>query len=212
MNYIFNKIEKEIIQRLKNSEPKRIWTEFIKVIFEFEEYYIELECVPEIASSQNKADEAMTAKVREFKKSYLPYENAKILVENKPITDIKTVRTFLYFTDSITEPAKVKKIDSKWNRMLSKIAGIRKSEIEKLLDGTTSSYHDEILCKPNSDEAKKINGEFSNLIDVGIILEIGENYLPAFVQGNGYGFAHLERKPLLKLEELKGVLTEYEMN
>jgi hypothetical protein len=212
LNYTFNEIEKDIIQRLKNSEPKRIWTEFIKVIIEFEEYYVELECVPEIASSQNKVDEAMTVKVREFKKSYLPYKNAKVIVENKPITDIKSVRTFLYFTDSITEPAKVKKIDSKWNRMLSKIAGIRKSEIEKLLDGTTSSYHDEIICKPNSDEAKKVNGEFSNLIDVGIILEIGENYLPAFVQGNGYGFAHLERKPLLKSEELKKELIEYELN
>ena len=212
MNYTFNEIEKDIIQRLKNSEPKRIWTEFIKVIFEFEEYYVELECVPEIASSQNKADEAMTIKVRELKKHYLPSKNAKAIVENKPITDIKCVRTLLYFTDSITEPTKVKKIDSKWNRMLSKIAGIRKSEIEKLLDGTTSSYHDEIICKPNSEESKKVNGEFSNLIDVGIILEIGDKYLPAFVQGNGYGFAHLERKPLLKSEELKEELTEYELN
>jgi hypothetical protein len=212
LNYTFNEIEKDIIQRLKNSEPTRIWTEFIKIIIEFEEYYVELECVPEIASSQNKADEAMTVKVREFKKSYLPYENAKVIVENKPIKNIKSVRTFLYFTDSITEPAKVKKIESKWNRMLSKIAGIRKSEIEKLLDGTTSSYHDEIICKPNSIEAKKVIGEFSNLIDVGIILEIGENYLPAFVKGNGYGFAHLERKPLLKSEELKKELTEYELN
>ncbi|WP_394908094.1 hypothetical protein [uncultured Mesonia sp.] len=212
LNYTFNEIEKDIIQRLKNSEPKRIWTEFIKVIIEFEEYYIELECVPEIASSQNKADEAMTAKVREFKKSYSPHKNAKVLAENKPITEVKTVRTLLYFTDSITEPAKVKKIDSKWNRMLSKIAGIRKSEIEKLLEGTTSSYHDEIICKPNSDKAKKVNEEFSNLIDVGIILEIGERYLPAFVQGNGYGFAHLERNALLKSEELKGILTEYELN
>ncbi|TVZ53187.1 hypothetical protein [Dokdonia sp. Hel_I_53] len=208
LNYTFNEIEKDIIQRLKNSEPKRIWTEFIKVIFEFDEYYVELECVPEIASSQNKADEAMTLKVREFKKSYLPYKNAKVIVENKPITDIKSVRTLLYFTDTITEPEKV---DSKWNRMLSKIAGIRKSEIEKLLDGTTSSYHDEIICKPNSDEAKKVNGEFSNLIDVGIILEIGKKYLPAFVQGNGYGFAHLERKLLLTSEELKEELTEYEL-
>jgi hypothetical protein len=212
VEYTFNIIEKKIIQKLKKSEPKRIWTEFVKVIFEFEEYYVELECVPEIASSQNKADEAMTVKVREFKNSYLPSKNAKVIVENKPITDIKSVRTLLYFTDSITEPEQVKKIDSKWNRMLSKIAGIRKSEIEKLLDGTTSSYHDEILCKPNSDEAKKVNGEFSNLIDVGIILEIGKNYLPAFVQGNGYGFAHLERKPLLKSEELKEELTEYEQN
>ena len=212
MNYTFNEIEKDIIQRLKNAEPKRIWNEFVKVVFEFEEYYVELVCVPEIASSQNKADEAMTVKVREFKNSYLPSKNAKVIVENKPITDIKSVRTLLYFTDSITEPAQVKKIDSKWNRMLSKIAGIRKSEIENLLDGTTSSYHDEILCKPNSDEAKKVNGEFSNLIDVGIILEIGKNYLPAFVQGNGYGFAHLERKPLLKSEELKEELIEYELN
>lgn len=212
MNYTFNEIEKDIIKSLKNSEPVRIWTEFIRVIFEFNEYYVELECVPEIASSQNKFDEAMTVKVREYKKPYLPSNHAKILVEKKRITDVKTVRTFLYFTDSITEPAKVKKIDSKWNRLLGKIAGIRKSEIEKLFEGTTSSYYDQIICNPNSNEAKKVNGEFSNLIDVGILLEIGKSYLPAFVQGNGYGFAHLESKSLLKSEELKKELIEYELN
>ena len=212
MKYTFNDIEKDIIQRLKNSEPKRIWTEFVKVIFEFDKYYIELECVPEIASSQNKGDEAMRVKILEIESKYNPTQNAKVIAENEQIKDIKSVRTFLYFTDSITEPAKVKKNDSKWNKMLSKIAGIRKSEIEKLLEGTTSSYHDEILCKPNSEESKKAKEEFSNLIDVGIILEIGDKFLPAFVQGNGYGFAHLERKPLLTVKDLKSELIEYELN
>jgi len=212
LKYTFNDIEKDIIQRLKNSEPKRIWTEFVKVIFEFDKYYIELECVPEIASSQNKGDEAMRVKILEIDNKYNPTQNAKVIVENKQIKDIKSVRTFLYFTDSITEPAKVKKNDSKWNKMLSKIAGIRKSEIEKLLEGTTSSYHDEILCKPNSEESKKAKGEFSNLIDVGIILEIEDKFLPAFVQGNGYGFSHLERKPLLTAKDLKSELKQYELN
>jgi hypothetical protein len=212
VEYTFNNIEKKIIQKLKKSEPKRIWTEFVKVIFEFDEYYIELECVPKIASSQNKGDEAMTVKILEIENKYNPTENAKVITENEQIKDIKSVRTFLYFTDSITEPAKVKKIDSKWNKMLSKIAGIRKSEIEKLLEGTTSSYHDQVLCKPNSEESKKAKGEFSNLIDVGIILEIGDKFLPVFVQGNGYGFAHLERKPLLTEKDLKRELIEYELN
>ena len=212
MEYTFNEIERKIIQKLEKSEPKRIWTEFIKVILEFDKYYIELECVPEIASSQNKGDEAMTVKILEIENKYNPTENAKVITENEQIKDIKSVRTFLYFTDSITEPAKVKKIDSKWNKILSKIAGKRKSEIEKIFEGTTSSYHDQIICKPNSEESKKAKGEFSNLIDVGIILEIGNKFLPAFVQGNGYGFAHLERKPLLTSKELKEELTRYELN
>ncbi|MCL5247447.1 hypothetical protein M4I21_16625, partial [Cellulophaga sp. 20_2_10] len=68
------------------------------------------------------------------------------------------------------------------------------------------------LCKPNSEESKKAREGFSNLIDVGIILEIGNKFLPAFVKENGYGFAHLERKPLLTSTELKEELTEYELN
>lgn len=213
MNYLFSQQEKIIIERIKNSQPERIWTEFIKVIIEFDNYYVELECIPEIASSQNSHDEAMRIQIRDFNKKYLPHQNAEIILENKPITDVISVRTLLYFTDSITEPAKVKKVDSKWNRLLSKIAAIRKSQIEKLIEGTTaiSSYHEEIICHPNSDEAKKVKKEFSNLIDVGIILEFKDNYLPAFIQGNGYGFAHLESKPLLNSKQLKQELSDYDL-
>ena len=100
MEYTFNIIEKKLIQKLKKSEPKRIWTEFIKVIFEFDKYYIELECVPEVASSQNKSDEAMTVKIREIENKYNPTENAKVIIKNEQIRDIKSVRTFLCFTDS----------------------------------------------------------------------------------------------------------------
>ncbi|MBO0341054.1 hypothetical protein [Flagellimonas profundi] len=197
-----------MLQRLNNSKPIRIWTEFIKVIFEFEQYYVELECVPKIASSQNRADEAMTVEVRKHNKQYLPCNNAKVLVENKPITDIKCVRTLLYFTDSMTSPD----LDAHWNKILSIIGGTTERKIKKIFEESSSSYHDQIICKPNSEESKKVKEAYSNLIDVGIILSIGDKFLPAFVRGNGYGFAHLERRPLITREELTEELTKYELN
>jgi len=212
LEYLFNDIEKNIIEKLKNSQPKRIWYEFVTVVFEFDDFYIELESVPEIADSQNKFDEAMTVKIREINKSYKPSENAKLICENKLIIEIKTVRTFLFFTDSISEPKKVKKLDSKWNRFMSKISKVKQSEIEKILEGTSSSYHSVITCRPNSSESKKARLEFSNIIDVGLVLKIENEFLPVFVQSNSFGFGHLERKFLLLESELKEIINNYELN
>ena len=212
MEHLFNDTEKKIIEKLKNSKPKRIWYEFITVVFEFDDFYIELESVSEIADSQNKYGEAIIAKVREFNKSYKPSENAKLISENKLISEIKTVRTLLYFTDSISEPKKVKKLDSKWNRVMSKISNVKKSEIEKILEGTSSSYHSTINCQPNSAESKKARPEFSNIIDVGLVIKIENEFLPVFVQSNSFGFGHLEKKFLLRESELKQIINNYELN
>jgi len=212
MEHLFNDIEKKIIEKLKNSKPKRIWYEFITVVFEFDDFYIELESVSEIADSQNKYDEAIAAKIREFKKAYKPSKNAKLISKNKLISEIKTVKTFLYFTDSISEPKKVKKLDSKWNRFMSKISNVKQSETEKILGGTSSSYHSVITCRPNSSESKKARPEFSNIIDVGLVLKIENEFLPVFVQSNSFGFGHLERKFLLPESELKKIINNYELN
>jgi hypothetical protein len=212
LEYLFSDKEKNIVQKLKNSMPKRIWTEFVKVIFEFDNHYVELECLPRKANSQNNGDEAMTVNIREFEKKYKSLNYSKTLVEKRKITDIKIVRTLLYFTDSITEPNKVKKMDSHLNKILSKIAGVRKSKIEKILDGSSSSYHSEVLCRPNSKESKEINTEYTNLIDVGLLVEFENEYLAAIVQGNGFGFTHLDRKPILTIEELEKELDNYELN
>lgn len=211
LNYLFNDIEKSIIRKLKNSEPISVWTEFVRVIFEFENSYIEIDCLPEKADSQNITDEAMTVKIREIKNKYQPNQQATKIKEKNKITDIKIARTLLYFTDSITETKKVKKLDSKWNRMLSKISGVRKSEIDKLLEGTSSSYHSQIICRPDSEDAKNASAEYYNLIDVGIVVEFDNQYLPALVQGNAFGFGHLEMKPLLSSKEIESSLNKYKL-
>lgn len=211
MEYLYTDIEKNIIEKLKNSRPIRIWTEYVKVVFEFEYTYIELECVPEIADSQNGPDEAITTKVREFYKVFKPQGHSTIIIKDSLITDIKIVQTLLYFTDSITEPEKVKKINSQWDKMLSIIAGVRKSKIEKILEGTSSSYHSEVICNPDAEEIKDVPQEYSNIIDVGLLLKIENSFLPAFVRGNGYGFPHLETKPFLNLEDLKKDQIQYRL-
>lgn len=212
MKYLFSDIEKSIVRKLKNTEPKQIWSEFLKVIIEFDDSYIELECIAEKASAQNKADEAIIVKISEFSKKYEPNKYSKKIVERTKITNINTVRTLLYFTDSIEEPETIKKLDSQWNKLFSKIARVRQSQIDKLFEGTTSSYHSEVVCKPNSEEAKSIRKEHSNLIDVGLILEFGNKHLPIFIVENNYGFGNLETKPLLTSEELKTLVDKYELN
>jgi len=94
---------------------------------------------------------------------------------------------------------------------MSKIAGIRKSEIDKILEGTSNSYYNEIICKPNSKNAEKDTPEYLNTIDVGIILKVKENFMPIFVQSNRYGFGHLETKPFLNNRELEKIMNNYEV-
>ncbi|PRP67753.1 hypothetical protein [Nonlabens agnitus] len=211
MNYTFDPQEKAIIDTLENSNPERIWTQFIKIVIEFKDYYVELECIPEVADSQNDADEAMTVKIRKFENTYEPCKHAKVIVENQSILEIKRVRTLLYFTDSITDPVETKKIDSQWNKILSKISGLRRSRIDKMFESGSSSYHDEIICNPKAPQAQVIKKEFSNLIDVGLLLKVKDKFVPAFLLSNAYGFNHLERKALYTMEELKEGLHNYEL-
>ena len=207
MKYTFNEIDKNILRKLKNSVPKRIWTEFVKIVFEFDGYCIELECIPRIASSPNDGDEAMTTQIREIEKNYSPPKSAIIVLENKEITGVHCVRTLLYFTVATTEPEMVKKSESQLRKLLSKVSGVSKRKIDEMIKGY-SSYHEEIICKPGTVDVKE---EFSNLIDVGLIIEFDNYYLPAFIQRNSFGFADVERQSLLQSEELKEILSEYEV-
>lgn len=209
-NYLFNDIEKQILEDLKKTNPIRIWSEFTKVVFEFENYYVELDCVPEKAASQNEFDEAITVKVRKQISKFKPIKSATLLAENKQILAIKTVSTLLYFTTfkKIKKPIKKTRTLFTWLKEL--IPG-KDDSLGKIL-AETDGYYDSIICQPNSTESKKVKPEFSNLIEVGVLIRLGDEFLQAFVKSNGFGFAHLERKALTSIEDLKTDLGNYKLN
>ena len=208
--FLFTDHELNLVEELKVKQPIRIWNSWVKVIFEYDICYIELECIPELAASQHESDEAMTVRISKKEENYIPEKHSKVLIENPQISEIKTARIFLYATDMITDPVEIQETENSWNKILSFISNLRKSKIEKIFEGLQSSYHSQVVCHPESEEAKNIKSKFSNLIDVGLLLKIGDKYLRLFIVSNGYGF-NLDYRPFINEQELNEGIENYQL-
>ncbi|WP_194851470.1 hypothetical protein [Nonlabens antarcticus] len=211
MQYLFNEEEKNIITELANSKPRRIWLEFIKIIIEFDDYYISLECIPEIAASPNSCDEVMTMEIKKINEIYTTSKNAKLLIRRGLITNLKIVRTLIYFKEPISNPTEIKKEKSRWDRMVGKISGLGKSRIEKMFEGMDSVFYEYIVCHPLSEEANELDCEDVNLVDVGILFQIQGQFAPLFMNGNSFGFNHMEHFPLISKNALQEGIHNYEL-
>jgi len=66
------------------------------------------------------------------------------------------------------------------------------------------SYH------PKSEEAKAISLDYSNLIDVGLLIQIEQKCLKAFVEKNSYGFHVWNDKFFFELDELIDTARQYD--
>ena len=68
----------------------------------------------------------------------------------------------------------------------------------------------EYTCHPKSDEAKKVDAKYSNIIDCGLLLKIEEEYLPAFITSNAYGFHLWDNKYFHSFKDIEDVAGQYE--
>jgi hypothetical protein len=205
--FLFNDNDKVLINELKNSTPIRIWSEYVRVVFEFQNNYIELECQDEIAESINDSDEAIICIIRKHNIKYLKSSSSKLIAENKKISDIKIVRTVLHFTKS----KKIEPIPHNKNSFKSRLKKFITGEddiISEILS-MPSTGHSEIVSNPKS--IKNNMPEFSNLIDVGLLIEIDNQYFQPIIKDNGYGFTGIGRKPFLSKEETNLELKNYEL-
>ena len=114
---------------------------------------------------------------------FIPGPNAKLVCENRKVEELYIVRVFLYFT-TFREFSKVEKL---FNRAKQKVKSLVTGKTDPMADilSQTIGGCEEITCHPKSDEAKKIDPRYSNLIDCGLLLQIDRKCLKAFVQNNG---------------------------
>ena len=205
--FLFNNNDQVLINELKNSTPIKIWSEYVKIIFEFKHSFIELECKGEKAESINNSDEAIICIIRKQNNKYKKSNGSELITENKKLNDIRIVRTVLHFTKS----KKIEPIPHNKNSFKSRLKKFITGEddiISEILS-MPSTGHSEIVSNPKSIENNM--PEFSNLIDVGLLIEIDNQYFQPIIKDNGYGFIDIGRKPFLSKEETNLELKNYEL-
>jgi hypothetical protein len=208
MDYIYADSEIEFIKYIKKIPPKKIWWDFTTYVFDYDNLYYQIECVAEIADTINNFDEAMIGQITKRVEPFVPLKHTKLICENKFIEDLFIVRTFLYFTTfkTFTKTEKyLKRIRLKLKTFLT-----GKKEFFESLASQASGGYEAIICHPKSEEAKKIDHKFSNLIDCGLLLQIEGQYLKAFVEDNGFGFNSDNNKFFFDINELKEISENYE--
>ena len=206
--YIYTETEIELIRYLKNNTPLKIWYNYVFYVFDYGKYHLTLDCVDKEAISQNKSDEAIVAELTRRNETYVPDENSKLICEKKRINNIYTVRTTLYFSDfrNFTRSERIA------NRLKYKVKSFikgKKEPIDIIKSGITG-VGTEYICHPKSKNLKNVDLNYANLLDVGLLIEIENKYLRAFLQSNGYGFHIWEDKFFYKKEELKEDAELYE--
>ena len=168
--YTYNENEIELVRHLLNYTPKKIWWDFVRYYFDYGEYYIKLNCVDKIADSQNKIDEAIIGEITREENAFKPDKDAKLVCENKKIDNAHIVRTFLYFS-TFRDYSAPEKLTNRIKHKLKTLLTGKKDPAGDLISRTTG-IGEELICHPKSDEAKKVNPAFANLLDIGLLLEI----------------------------------------
>ena len=157
----------DLFKLLLRQPPQSIFSdEFIRVVFDYIDFHILVSPKDDdIPASQVEYDEAIKADFQYINSVYKPHEQDLLLFENNTIDRLWILQTMLYFTDTD----------------------------EIFYHGKANSVHEftgghgEYVCHSQSKEAKGVNKEFANLIDAGIMLEIGSKLLMCFSYHNGFG-------------------------
>ena len=206
--YIYKETEFEFIHHLRNNAPEKIWYNFVFYVFDYGNYHLILECVDKEAKSQNKYDEALIAELTRKNEKYVPDEHSKLVCENKPIDNIYIVRTFLYFS-AFRNYSKTEKIANRIGHKIKSLIKGKTDPIDEIISKTTG-IGTEYICHPKSKEVENVDLNYANLLDVGLLIEMENRYLRAFLQSNGFGFHIWEGKYFYETEDLKEDTELYE--
>ncbi|MDP4285523.1 MAG: hypothetical protein Q8891_13945 [Bacteroidota bacterium] len=208
MDYTYSEDEIDFARHIKTNPPKKIWWDFTTYVFDYGDFYFQIECVSEIADTQNKSNEAIIGKFTKHLEIYVPGQYTKLVCENKEIEELYTVRVFLYFT-TFKEYSKLEQFYSQTKQKVKTLITGKKDVLGDILSKTIGGCK-EITCHPKSEEAKNIDTKYSNLIDCGLLIQIDGKCLKAFVESNGYGFHVSDDKYFNDIEELKDITGQYE--
>ena len=85
----------------------------------------------------------------------------------------------------------------------------KSNPLDEIISKTTG-VGAQYICHPKSKEAKNVDLNFANLLDVGLLIEIENEYLRAYLQSNGFGFQIWKDKYFYKTIDLKEDAELYE--
>jgi hypothetical protein len=208
MDYTYKDSEIEFARYIKTNPPRKIWWDFTVYVFEYESFYFQIECVSEIADTQNKSDEAIIGQFTKHLETFIPGQETELVCENKKIDELYIARVFLYFT-TFKEYSKAKRLFNQAKQKVKSFLLGKTDPIEQLLSSTIGGC-EEITCHPKSIEAQSVNPKHSNLIDCGLLLQIEGKVLKAFVESNGFGFPIWNNKYFYEIDELQNIIGQYE--
>ncbi len=191
-----------------NNQPEKIWWDFVCYVFDYGNYHLSLDCVDKQAATQNKRDEAIIAELSKVDKPFEPTEHTKLVCKNKNIDNIYIARTFLYFS-TFQNYSKPRMLANRIGHKLKSILKREKDPIDDLFSRSIGGG-EEIICHPKSEEINKVNPDYSNLLDFGILLEIEGKCLKSFLETNGFGFHIWDDKYFFEPNELEEETQLYE--
>jgi hypothetical protein len=172
--YLFSKIELELIEFLKSNSPKRIWFEHIQYVFEYDSFYLklEIECaeklrlgyIPEkkfiIEPASDFEQYAMVTKLKRVNSKFQSQTGSELLSSNEKITEVNIVRTLLFYCQHIQS----KNHSNFFN---------------------TDSYQ----INPNLEINKDLKIERTILADVGLWIRLDKKVLNCFIIDNDDDFS-----------------------
>lgn len=208
MDHTYTESEIEFAHFIKTNSPRKIWWDFTKYVLDYGDFFYQIECVGKFADSPNENEEAIIGQLTKQIESFVPGEYAKLVCENKTIEEIFIVRAFLYFTP-FREITPKDKFIRKSKQFLKTLLTGKSNPIDKIFTDIVEGC-EIIICHPESGEAKAVDSNFSNLIDCGLLIQIENKCLKAFVENNGYGFLIYKDKFFHEIKELKRIAGQYE--
>jgi hypothetical protein len=149
-------------------------------VFAFPNDHVTAYPTDHVAATQNKSDEAIMVRFESKAGAYDPAEHDKCLFSDSTIDRIWVARTVLYFTgftpyesgeDAIRDIPDTTPTGRK---------------LRELLRTSTGGYS-EIVCHPDSVHLDpSFSDEHSNLVDAGVLIQIGDRFLSCFSRNNGF--------------------------
>ena len=170
-----------LVRSMKHRTFSRIFHDgACQFVFDFSVDHVVAIPIDLVAATQNKSDEAITVRFESKTGTYDPSEHDDCLFSDSVIDRIWIARTVLYCTDFTpfkTEEEAMRGIPD------STPTG---SKLREILRTSTGGY-DEIVCHPYSiHRDPSFSNEHSNLVDAGILIQIGDRFLSCFSRNNGF--------------------------
>ena len=183
--YLFDTDDFVLISYLKSETPKKIWWSPIQYIFEYEDFYIEAEiyCCEKNPVSFNDYGFIMSVNFEKVNGKYSNVDGCIVLSENRRISNIYIVRTLIYFHD-------YRNRQYVENKNYNCIGGF--------------------LTHPNEELEKEIQTESTNVVDVGLLIDIENDFIDAFVKDNDEDFYKVGENYLLENIDFNDLPKEYE--